>query len=237
MKNKLLFALAFLGLSTTAFAQFSDSTETQNHLGIIAKPRLEKIFTANQSLPVGLIYKRQVKSDQALRFSAIGFYNRTVSDFGNNNYGEFFDETTESSWQTMIGYEWQKPLSKRWNFYYGAELGISSYKISKKTKFSNFQNNLPLNQVILYPNHTNHNSVNYLLQHFAGFRLNLHTKLYLATETTIAFRYSKNRDEHNEFTVSNDGTNGKTEKIRTNTFENYNLRYFPLSNIQLVYKF
>src|SRR6478609_8497436 len=127
MKNKLLTLLAVFGLSLPAFSQTSDSVQYKNQLGIIGSPSLQYLFQ-NKSLPVGLIYKRQVKPDRAWRVSVIGSYSNQTFPAGtfNNFNSMFYTYSSKGFWaETLLGYEWQKELSKKWEFYYGIETGMS----------------------------------------------------------------------------------------------------------------
>ena len=192
MKNKLLIALAFLGLGTPAFAQFSDSTETKNHLGIIASPSLNKLFENNRSLPVGLIYKRQIKQDQAWRLSIVGTYQKLLDPKNENLPGFISRDYTSSSWKTLIGYEWQKKLNNRFIFHYGTDAGVSLNKSVLNSEyqdnFDNGQGNQIIRQTII---HHENKTLEYILKPMVGFQFKIHPKLYVATESSIILAHSR----------------------------------------------
>src|SRR5688572_18908671 len=175
MKNKLLTLLAVCGLSLPAFSQTSDSVQYKNQLGIIASPSLQYLFSANQSLPVGLIYKRQVKTNEAWRLTVKGSYNNQYKPNGpfysNSNY--ISQKNTYFFAETLVGYEWQKELTKRWTFYYGADAGVrySSYKVD-----FDFTNYSPDQNGPTGFGYGNTSSQNYVLQPMAGIKFNLSSR-------------------------------------------------------------
>ena len=99
----------------------------KHHLGLTASPVLDHFFTANRSLPVGLLYKRQTAPNRALRFRLVGYYSRRdtlVTDM-------FSFPATKSAgpdirnWEVnaFVGYEWQHSLGRRFRWNYGLEVG------------------------------------------------------------------------------------------------------------------
>lgn len=118
----LLLLAAALPLAATAQTAPPDSAATYQHqLGLTASPVLDGFFKNNRSLPLGLLYKRQMKPNQALRVRVVGQYSRrdTTAHLGP------FDGSGIRQWAAsgFIGYEWQRPLSKKFGWYYGVELG------------------------------------------------------------------------------------------------------------------
>ncbi|MEJ7664041.1 MAG: hypothetical protein WKG07_33175 [Hymenobacter sp.] len=122
-------ALAGPALAQTAPA---DSARTYRHqLGLTANPQLDHFFTANRSLPIGLLYKQQTKPGQALRLRLVGFYSHRDS----TNANPYFTPNTNSvgpnttTWETnaFIGYEWRHSINRRFKWGYGAEFGGGYY--------------------------------------------------------------------------------------------------------------
>ena len=120
--NKLAsLSLALCATATVATAQTPDSTTYKHHIGLTASPVLDGFFKNNRSLPLGLLYKRQIRPNQAVRVRVVGQYSRrdTTHYFGvlpgsNNRYWEL---------QAYAGYEWQRLVSRRVGLYYGTEVG------------------------------------------------------------------------------------------------------------------
>ena len=132
--NKLLLSLlgiALSGLSATAQTMPPDTARTHRHtFGLTASPQLAHFFTANRSLPIGLLYKRQLTPTKALRLRLVGYYSRRDT----SNYWSrvptstivgYIEGPNTTSWElsAYAGYEWQQPLGKRFYYTYGLELG------------------------------------------------------------------------------------------------------------------
>ncbi|NVO30767.1 hypothetical protein [Hymenobacter lapidiphilus] len=127
----LLLAAAALPLAATAQTAPPDTATTYKHqLGLTASPVLDGFFKNNRSLPLGLLYKRQTKPNQALRVRVVGQYSRRdTTDFATFDKG-----STRYFWraEAYVGYEWQKALGRRVQLGYGAELGAAtSQRVSK----------------------------------------------------------------------------------------------------------
>lgn len=138
---RFLLPVALLTLAGSAQAQTTppDSARVPKHqVGLTASPQLARFFTANRSLPVGLIYKQQVKPNQFLRLRLVGFYNRSETA----NANPYFTPATKSigpntsTWEVnaFVGYEWQHALSRRFKWGYGAEVGGGYHH--QQTEFS-----------------------------------------------------------------------------------------------------
>ena len=191
MKNKLLLVVAFLGLSASAFAQVSDSDSFKNQLGIIASPSLHKLFENNRSLPVGLIYKRQVKENQAWRLTATGkfnHYNEPESHSGNLKHQSEFSNLFG---EIALGYEWQQKLNNRFQFYYGADAGLGYQKYSDKSEFEEFYDTWQ-NEFIKISNNRqiSQRTLTYFVKPLVGLQFKVSQKLYLATESSLHLQHS-----------------------------------------------
>ncbi|UYZ61963.1 hypothetical protein [Hymenobacter weizhouensis] len=123
LMNKLAFlSLALCATAPAATAQTADTATAYKHqLGLTASPVLDGFFRNNRSLPLGLLYKRQVRTQQFLRARVVGQY----SSRDTANYAQLQDGTGFKEWQlqAFIGYEWQRHISRRFSWYYGVEVG------------------------------------------------------------------------------------------------------------------
>lgn len=73
----------------------------------------------NQSLrtPIEILIRRQDDDDRALRVRVSGIFQDS------RRYElEYLNKTSQTNLGLAIGYEWQKGISKRWNWYYGFEV-------------------------------------------------------------------------------------------------------------------
>lgn len=123
-------ALLAAALAGPALAQTTptDTARTYRHqLGLTASPQLDHFFTANRSLPIGLIYKQQVKPNQFLRLRLVGFYSRRDSTSANHPLFQPLNSSGPDTriWdaEAFIGYEWQHTLSRHFRWAYGLEAG------------------------------------------------------------------------------------------------------------------
>lgn len=231
MKNKLLATLALLALGWPTLAQTTDSVNYQNQLGIIASPQLDKFFTANRTLPVGLIYKRQIKPDQAVRLSALGAYRRQT--FTSTIFPENLNTITTSLLQVMAGYEWQKELSKRWILYYGSDAGIifnNNIKNDDEPTSVFWQRGATRNY------RAEDKFLTLSIRPMAGIKLKVFSKIYLSAETTLSASFNRHEFDSNLEIVFYD-TGETTGEHQNGIWKNYSLQYLPISNIQFIYHF
>lgn len=232
MKNKLLISLGLLALSWPAFAQTSDSVSYKNHLGIIASPQLDKFFTANRTLPLGLIYRRQLKPDQAVRLSVLGAYNRQT--FTSTIDPEGLKATSTSLLEVMAGYEWQKELSKRWSLFYGSDVGIGFKNIIQEDEDKSHP--IPAG-LAHYTKLAKDKTVNLGIRPFAGLQFKIHKKLHLAAETAISANYSRREYGANTHAIVYSTGEDLEGGYENGIWKEYNLKYSPISNVQLIYIF
>ena len=84
--------------------------------------------------PYALTYKMWV-GKHGFR-SGIGANYRERSDDGNNGSSTFTSTTTQAD--VRLGYEYQLPLARRWNMYFGADL-VYQYSLSKQKNSTTFE--------------------------------------------------------------------------------------------------
>lgn len=125
----LLYALpAALMLPVAAAAQTTPTADTtrtyRHHLGLTASPVLDGFFRNNRSLPLGLLYKRQVAPHRAWRYGIVLSEQYTEQS---TPLPKRTDTFVTQSWGVAlsIGQEWQRQLGKRWVGYAGVEVGAS----------------------------------------------------------------------------------------------------------------
>ena len=187
--NKLLFSLlgiALPGLSATAQTMPPDTARTNRHtFGLTASPQLAHFFTANRSLPIGLLYKRQLTPTKALRLRLVGRYQNTDS----TNYAGVLAGTGTQAWQVMgyVGYEWQRPLSRRFGLYYGVEVGGGLGRNVRRSVRDWYNDQGPFNEDVSYTIKT----WQVQARPFVGvnFRLNSRASLYAEAAVPIAYAH------------------------------------------------
>jgi hypothetical protein len=86
-------------------------------IGINTQFVIDGIFSQSIRTPIEILVRRQGNADGAYRLRVSGILqNSRTYEF------EYFSKTHQSEIGLAIGYEWQKMISKRWNWYYGFEL-------------------------------------------------------------------------------------------------------------------
>jgi hypothetical protein len=126
---QLLFSAPLLALAGPALAQTTppvDSARAYKHqLGLTVSPQFGNLFTSNQVLPLGMLYKHQVRPGQAWRVRLTGYYSR--HDTATAGGAFYIQETGPAArvWEVnaFVGYEWQHRLGHRWQWHYGLEAG------------------------------------------------------------------------------------------------------------------
>lgn len=240
-------ALLAVALAGPALAQTTpaDTARTYKHqLGLTASPQLDHFFTANRSLPVGLIYKQQVKPNQFLRLRLVGFYSRRDS----TNDNPYFTPNTNNvgpntnTWEAnaFIGYEWQRSINRRFKWGYGAEIGGGYYHQQTEISLQEILIN-PTNQA-LYVVTTNGSPFihRWIIQGrgFANINYALSNRLVLFAETAIRLIYENEKRGGDASQTFSDGQpprfGARYSDISTKSFQ---LEFRPIQFIGIAASF
>ena len=243
MKNKLLTLLVVFGFTLPGLAQSSDSVSYKNQLGSIASPQLDKFFTANRALPLGLMYRRQLKPDLAWRAISIFSYNRSNfddPDHANPNYDD-----KNLYYNISLGLEKQLILNNKFTAYAGMDVGFSHnlYRRDFEIYF-----NQQYDGTSVYFKEAGYrwwktNSAN--LKPFAGSTFNISRRLSLSLETAFLGQFSneKYKSRFNDYILENAHVlNSEYGEVYekgwgNSTTNSLRVQYLPISNLQLSYKF
>jgi hypothetical protein len=208
--KKLMLLISICILTKSVVAQTDKPTEFKRHFGFNTNIVFNTIFQSGTS-PFTLLYKKQVKENQALRLGAS--VNINIDD-GKRNNGVQINNFV--SIQLTLGKEFQRELTKHWMWYGGGDI-IPSYSYSYQQTA----------QTINGPDIKNTQISSGLgLRPFLGLRFNINPRLYLATEASLNLSYS------NYSTTSSDGV--KTNESSGNRF---NLGSSPAGGLFLFYLF
>lgn len=197
---KLLSLTLALGLSTgMVAAQTPDSATYKHQLGLTASPVLDKFFTANRSLPLGLIYKRQIKPNQALRARLVGRY-RNVDT---TNALGYVDGTSNRLWELSAfgGYEWQKQLGTRLGWYYGIELGTGWSREESHTMYNGIDERGPFK----FQNSFIIKKWQVQARPFIGLQFRASSSVRIFIESAAPLSYQRRRDEGSTIYTFTDG--------------------------------
>lgn len=175
--KKLVTSLFFmLSISLVLFSQEeTDSTiKNTNHQIGFNIGSLVKALTNKDDLPMfqeTFTYK-YIKNNSALRVGLGGVYQNIVSD-DNFNSGSDIDQTILT---VRIGYEKQKDVSKKWQYYYGWDLKFSNSDLKNESLFSS---------------NSRIKSKTFAVSPLLGFQFRLMPSVFLQTEASLDFYYSE----------------------------------------------
>lgn len=162
--------------------------------GLTASPQLDNLFTANRSLPIGLLYTRQLTPAKSLRLRLVGLLAYAdSSNFVDDIIGITNSYVTGPSyrrWQLQVfaGYAWQRPLSRRFSLDYGLEVGLGyqrqGFSSSRRYPYP------PGGFVVDYDERTTQDW-QVQVRPFAGISYRLTARLRLFAETALPITYTR----------------------------------------------
>lgn len=201
-----------------------DSMTYRHHVGtnteLIFGSLVERTY-----FPFQLFYKYQLKQNKALRLQI----DTRFSIKGENPplNGGIITETRSGNGGISYGYEWQNYFSKRWAFYYGGDirLGISGTAIEAKPNLVNSSS----------PNIVNSFSYSIRAKPFIGIRFNINSRLYLASEASLALTYFRSTFKNKLY--NNDGTNLILISEQKSKTYDFDIEGYPFSGIYVFYLF
>ena len=122
-----LLAATLVGPALAQTTPADSARSYQHQLGLTASPQFSNLFTTNRVLPIGLIYKRQVRPGHAWRVRLTGYYSRR--DTATAGAAWYLPNASKGPdarvWEVnvFVGYEWQRRLGRHWQGHYGIEAG------------------------------------------------------------------------------------------------------------------
>lgn len=178
----------------------ADTARTyKHHLGLTASPVLSQFFTANRSLPVGLIYQRQLTRTKSLRLRLVGQFSYADStnfeDDASGITGGYVTGPSYRQWQVQAfaGYAWQRLLGRRIALDYGLEAGLGYERRGSSSAYrTTYQ---PGGYVIDYDEYTTQNW-QVQARPFAGLSYRPTPRLRLFAEMALPLSYTHQRWEH-----------------------------------------
>ena len=224
--TRLCAAVLLLALAGSAQAQTATPADTarfyKHHLGLTASPVLDKFFTANRSLPVGLLYERQLTRTKALRLRLVGQFSYADSTNFDDNPGGIIDGYVSGpsyqSWQVQafIGYGWQRPLGRRVALDYGLEAGLGYQRLD----FSADRRQVypPGGFVVQYFERTTQD-FQVQARPFAGlsYRPTARLRLFAETALPLTYTHQRMRDQGRaEFTKPDEADRFNYQRARAN---------------------
>lgn len=226
MKKYLFYALLLISVTSTLQAQQKDSiTVYRNDIGFNTTILLNGIlntptYGTYPDVPLDLLYKRQLKSNKALR---LGINASIDNQTQQTNLTTGQDNQFQSVELNLIaGKEWQSILSKRWIWYGGADI-IPQLTYSKAERVRT--------EIVEYQSFSTSYGIS--LRPFLGIRFAVSKRLYLSTEAFLNANYSTKKYSDATYNVS---TNEIITQNST-TATNYSVKFKPASGIFIFYRF
>ncbi|MCI1188559.1 hypothetical protein MON38_14105 [Hymenobacter sp. DH14] len=236
-------ALLGLLLPVAAAAQTPAPTDTarayKHQLGLTASPVLDGFFRNNRSLPLGLLYRRQLTPTKALRLRLVGQYSRRDT----TNYLEYapsntligFVEgpnTTALDLNVYAGYEWKKPISKHFYYTYGLEAGFGWNRLRSEylLQFSDPGQVLPA--VETYSKTVNTWGVQ--TRPFVTLQYQVANRVLLFAESAVSIVYSH---QQQDIVTKHIYYNGPGYGGRSNTANVFSVAWRPIQLIGAAVKF
>ncbi|MBF9220285.1 hypothetical protein [Hymenobacter ruricola] len=220
----------------------ADTARTyQHHLGLTASPQLDHFFTANRSLPIGLLYRKQTQPNRAWRARVVARYEFNSGDAPlqiGNSYREHTG-SVELAW----GRERWLPLNRRFMAYAGGEVGarLDVYRKNSEyyrllPRFTTGASPLPETAVTDQQEHRTTQSV--FLQAFAGIRLRISQRLFAEAESglPLTFSHQKWNLDGVEYYVSDRTPSGAGNK-GDNTYYTIKAQFNPVCRLHCFFLF
>ena len=225
-----------------AAAAPADTARVYNHhLGLSVSPQLNHFLTANRTLPIGLIYRRQTQPNRAWRARAVGQYQFRSGDAPlliGNAYREH-NASLELAW----GKERWLPLSQRFTAYVGGEVGagLAVYRLA-----SEFYRNVPrdnpgfpsVTQKAVGEQLEKQNTASVFLQALVGIRYTVTRRLGVEAEAGLPVSFSRRkwRVDGTEYFVADRVPTG-AGNLGDNTYYTLTAQLKPISRLQLYFVF
>ena len=237
--------LLSLALASTAQAQTATPADTartyKHHLGLTASPVLDQFFTANRSLPVGLLYKRQTAPNKLWRFGLVvnqDYGRRDENNMAPSPAVNVNDEYVRNNWGvgSSVGHEYTHRFSQRWVGTVGADIGLGFSQYTNQ-----FSTQFPGNQTIGTPpieiqQYSRYRYYQAAFAPFAGLRYALWPSLYISAESSVSLDYALRIQDGKMKTTnlsSNEVTSGNT---LTELFDqSFKVRFRLLNQLSLHY--
>lgn len=215
----------------------------RHHLGLTASPQLDQFFTANRSLPIGLLYRHQTRPNRAWRVRVVGqsrYFKQEAPLF----IGTAYTERTVRL-EAAVGLERWYTLSRRVTLFAGLELGgkYNGYRRDYKV----YQIGYPVNGIGVPPNTfttavsdgvERRPEIGGFIQPMAGLRYFFSKRLYAEMETSAEFYWSQAKFKLNgTFYDLNTSLSLGTGARGDNTYYTFSTRLRPVNSVRLFFLF
>ncbi len=207
----------------------------KHHLGLTASPQLDHFFTANRSLPVGLLYKHQTKPGRLLRLGLefnqrFDTRNDPAEPIQNDEYN-----INRFSVGVRVGREYTYALSRRWVATTGVDILAGYERYAIETIQYQDASVTPGETPIYRIEGDRDNTYRLAALPFIGLRYSFHKKLYVSAESVINISYI--RSDHRGQSLITYLKTGVTTSARPSILHDQRVSAFfqPVSQLTLHY--
>jgi len=198
MKKILLLSVFIACCANQLFAQDDGSQTYTRDIGFNTTFILQGILQSGQT-PFSLMFKKYTAENKAIRIGADVFFN--LDDTNANSGSTYYFNNSAASVYLAIGKEFQKPIDKRWTWYFGGDV-VPFYTMANQDYYALGTLN----------SESENNSVGVGLRPFLGIRFNLNPRLYLSAEANLGLQYAYRTNtiqytDTSEPTVDNENNN------------------------------
>lgn len=230
----LISSIGFSQTNSTRIPLEADSTlESRFELGVNTYFAIDRLFDQSIRAPMELLIRKRMKQqDQMLRLRAFG-------DLQRSKYVEFTssDESQDFLYGLALGYEWIKPITEKWEGYYGVDLEGSQKRSFDTNTRDGYE---PEADPITFreKTHSYQHTDRIALSPLVGIRFSLSKRLLLSTEFRLAnyMEWTKSGEEYSTKPMESN----EEYQIQTGseeTVKEWGIRFRPYSGIFLNYRF
>lgn len=206
-------------ISVLAIGQTEQADSTKNHIGFNTSFLVSSIFQSSPNAsPFTMMYKRQVKKNQALRLGAsTQLFFEDSQPISNTS----ITRVNQSVLKLSLGEEFQRKLTRYWTWYGGGDI-IAGY--SRET-IESPGSTTPKKTETAYSG---------ALRPFLGIRFDINSRLYLSAEASLSFEYSNSKSSRTEMFSTPSGGIGIETSYTRNRFT---ILTSPAAGIFFFYRF
>lgn len=233
----ILFSFSFALKAQSLDTAFFDPLSYRNHIGFNTQIITDHIFDPEVRTPFELMYKRQLKDMRAWRVQLKGRYNRRFEQYDTRAAYQIKETTTTSQVGVSIGFEWQYILSKRWFWYWGADIGYNLDQVIKNVENDEgviYTDKMTGKEYFLYttrkiPTHTLSGAP------FIGFRFHVNKRLYVSAEMNMLLHYALQKNQFSTINKFLDGSERDGGTSGFAKFRDHKMEFRPYSGFYIFF--
>ena len=244
----LLCSLALAGPAQAQTAPADTARFYKHHLGLTASPVLDHFFTANRSLPVGLLYKRQTAPNKLWRFGLVVNQDYSRRDEINRRplpTVKSNEEYIRNDWgvSASVGQEFTRRFSRRWTGVIGADASVGYSRFThnfKRQYMGNTNPSMPLTEPTETEQTDYFNYYRASVAPFCGVRFAIRPYLYASAESSINLAYSRvviNGITSTKYLITGNILSDNDPDLQVITDQSVNFSYRLINQLTLHYQF